>query len=587
MTKPLGPSPIGVPKLAPRGSAPALEPPSETRSSARFPADDTKGPPSAQHVPPVARGGPESNLIAARQAAFSKPPEALAELLADQSLQAAAFVEKLLDAVTFFGGARIQPGHPYYAIAEQYGEAMLLANVARADAGLFETALRSGLFSAGAVQAAKGVVISLASTTLPPALLAQAFAMAGGDDLRLAAALAKLAPMPELSLRARTGAGPGIMDAVAKGYVEARAKLAELAPPSVAERLREDFKAQGSRMGGNLPFEQKASANIEEMATFHHFIPRRLALTEGAPVFSIFPGGIGTLNELFEVLRADRAVLFEARAFWQEAVEVLNQQWSARGLVDPARPPRMALADGPAEGLPFLLQAARETPARDVRAIVRNIESLRAELLEAPLALTKVEPAIAFLGGRRLSAGDAEVQTAGRLAERLAKRGLPSRLGGPGPLFDAVAAGTEAGSGPKVQAFLQESPALDVEALRARAQVGFVAQSAIAHKTLMYENTLGIVALPGGAGTMDEVFEIACLISTGNAPPRPIVLVGRDFWEPIIDAFEKAMDPASSDPDVMRAVKHGEFRRLFAIVDDEGSALTALTRIPSDKEGGS
>lgn len=587
MPKPLGPPPIGPAPLEARVSPRPVERLGSVPAPAGFSAEDAPGAPSPKLVPPAPKGGPASNLIAARQAHFSRPPETLAALLSDQSAQAAAFVGKLLDAVTFFGGARIQPGHPYYAVAEQYGEALLLANVARTEAGLFEAALRSGLFSAGAVQAAKGVVVSLATQALPPPLLAQAFATAGGDDARLAAALAKLAPLPELSLRARTGAGPGIMDAVAKGYVEARAKLATLAPPRVAERLLREFKAQGSRMGGNLPFEQKASPYIEEMDVFHHFIPRRLALTEGAPVFSIFPGGIGTLNELFEVLRADRAVLFEARAFWQEAVDVLETQWRARGLVDPARPPRMAVADGPAEGLPMLLAAARETDARDVRGILRNIEALSQELQAAPGALAGFEPAVSFVGGRRLASSDPEVHTAGALAETLARAGLPVRLGGPGALFDAVVAGTRAGDGPRPQAFLLDGPDLDHAAVEARAEVGFVAQSAITHKPLMYENTLGMVALPGGVGTMDEVFELACLISTGNAPPRPIVLVGRDFWAPIIDAFERTMDPASSDPAVMRAVKQGEFRRLFTLVDDAESARAALAPARAAKEDAS
>jgi hypothetical protein len=149
-------------------------------------------------------------------------------------------------------------------------------------------------------------------------------------------------------------------------------------------------------------------------------------------------------------------------------------------------------------------------------------------------------------------------------------------LGGPGALFDAASAGNTRGGGEKIQAFLYDEGRLDLEAMKRRAQVGYVAGSAIAQKPLLYENNLGIVALPGGPGTLDEVFEIACLISTGNAPRRPIVLVGRDFWQPIIDAFERAMDPASTDPGVMRAVKQGEFQRLFTVVDTKEEARLAL-----------
>lgn len=534
-------------------------------------------PPTQQpHEAPVAKGGPSSNLIAARQSAFSRPAESLAVLLADQSKQAASFLEHMLDALTFFGGARIQPGHPHYQIAEAYGEALLLANVAPIDAGLFSKALKSGLFSTGAVSAAKAVVTSLAAASLPPAQLAHAFSVAGGDPERLAGALAQLIPPAELNLRPRTGAGPGIMHAVAKGYVEARTKLLGLAPPAAAKELAAGLKAQGSRMGGNLPFEQKASDAIEDMGIFLHFIPRRLALTEGAPAFSIFPGGIGTLNELFEVMRMDRTVVFEGRAFWSDAVERLQHNWNARGLVDPAEPPSIAFADGVSEGLPVILEAIHAAGPKNVRSIVADIESLSHDLHEGPMALKEVATAVTFVGGKRLRPSDPEVHAARALAEQLGRSQVPMRLGGPGALFDAVHSGNQSAQGPSLQAFLLDDGKLDRASVEKRADVGYVAKSAIAHKPLMYENNVGIVALPGGVGTMDEVFEIACLISTGNAPKRPLVLVGREFWAPLIDAFEKAMDPASTDPAVMRAVAKGEFRRLFDIVDTADEARAAL-----------
>jgi uncharacterized protein (TIGR00730 family) len=48
---------------------------------------------------------------------------------------------------------------------------------------------------------------------------------------------------------------------------------------------------------------------------------------------------------------------------------------------------------------------------------------------------------------------------------------------------------------------------------------------------ILRKNSIAYVLMPGGFGTMDEIFEVLTLIQTGKLPPRPIVCMGTDYWK--------------------------------------------------------
>ena len=54
-------------------------------------------------------------------------------------------------------------------------------------------------------------------------------------------------------------------------------------------------------------------------------------------------------------------------------------------------------------------------------------------------------------------------------------------------------------------------------------------------KVMLVKYSYAFIALPGGFGTLDEIFEVAMLIQTGKIKRFPIVLIGRDYWEPLIE----------------------------------------------------
>lgn len=541
---------------------------------------------------PVATTNPAAGLFALRaDKPFSKPPGELGPMLHDEVKRACKFVDELIFGLTFFGGARVAEDDPVFELGKHWGEGVFLANVLSKDEVLGTQAIASGLFSAEAVSAAKGAALGVAAGVYGADSLNQALIAGGGvsGDDALASALAHLAGrsvdpknaklIAGLEARPRTGAGPGMMHAVPLGYVSARDKLLKLFPDA-AKAIVADLEAQGSRMAGKLPDEQKESDAIEKMGYFKHFISRRLALTEGTAGFVVFPGGIGTLNELFEVMREDRPVLFDGKEFWGGITDVMVQQWKARGLVAEADLDCFRVEDGVQDGLPWLLE--RATSGRvDSDTLAKKGADVGVELERGLKTLSALKPAVTFVGGRLLKGRDPEVAIAAQIAERITQQGVPARIGGDGALLNAVHRGVrKSDADAPIQALLFDHGDLDQTDTKAKAEIHEVVHSAIAHKLLMYENTEAIVALPGGKGTFDEVFEVLCLISTGNLPQRPLICVGKDFWKPLIDACKDAMTVPGR-----ALVREGYLDKFIQVVDsaDEAMALIDAHRAKSEE----
>jgi uncharacterized protein (TIGR00730 family) len=85
-------------------------------------------------------------------------------------------------------------------------------------------------------------------------------------------------------------------------------------------------------------------------------------------------------------------------------------------------------------------------------------------------------------------------------------------------------------------------------------------------KVLLFKYSLAFVALPGGLGTMDELFEALTLVQTGKIEPFPIVLLDSAYWQPVVELLGRMVTDRMVDPqdvnlvmvtdDVDEAVRH-------------------------------
>lgn len=67
-------------------------------------------------------------------------------------------------------------------------------------------------------------------------------------------------------------------------------------------------------------------------------------------------------------------------------------------------------------------------------------------------------------------------------------------------------------------------------------------------KTMLVKYSYAFVVMPGGAGTLDEMFETMTLIQTGKLKNFPIILMGRDFWQPLMDFVYKMAEEGTISP---------------------------------------
>ncbi len=125
-----------------------------------------------------------------------------------------------------------------------------------------------------------------------------------------------------------------------------------------------------------------------------------------------------------------------------------------------------------------------------------------------------------------------------KVGERLARTGFTTMTGGGPGIMEAAKSGCQ---GRWRELGRLQHPATSQQAGNPYLDVMVEFHYFFVRKVMLVKYSYAFIVLPGGFGTMDEIFETATLIQTGKMKDFPIVIMGEDYWRPLIKLLEEKM----------------------------------------------
>jgi len=194
---------------------------------------------------------------------------------------------------------------------------------------------------------------------------------------------------------------------------------------------------------------------------------------------------------------------------------------------------------------------------------------IMSEFVEGYETLSAIGPCISIFGSARTKENDPNYQLTVDIAEAIASSGYGIISGGGPGIMEAANRGAQKAAGISVGLNIelpfeqQANPYIDQDKL-----INF--QYFFVRKVMFVKYAQGFVVMPGGVGTLDELFEAYTLIQTDKVTKFPIILVGRSYWGGLIDWLketvlkEKNISPEDLD--------------IFELVDTKEEVMNCLNR---------
>jgi uncharacterized protein (TIGR00730 family) len=188
--------------------------------------------------------------------------------------------------------------------------------------------------------------------------------------------------------------------------------------------------------------------------------------------------------------------------------------------------------------LPRIPDPWRSAPAQMAQQTAREawrIFGIMSEFVEATERLASVQPAVSIFGSARIPAESPYYDCTEKIARLLSDAGFAVISGGGPGIMEAANKGAFAGKSPSIGLNIQLPHEQTANPYQ---DISQTFRHFFARKYMFVKIATAYVVLPGGFGTLDELLEALTLIQTGKSPRIPLILVGRDFWQGMLDWFQ-------------------------------------------------
>ncbi len=157
---------------------------------------------------------------------------------------------------------------------------------------------------------------------------------------------------------------------------------------------------------------------------------------------------------------------------------------------------------------------------------------IMAEFVEATERLASIRPAVSVFGSARIPSDHAYYMLTEEIARKLSDAGFSVISGGGPGIMEAANKGAYFGKSPSVGLNIQLPHEQSANVYQ---DISQTFQHFFARKVMFVKFAAAYVVMPGGFGTLDELFEALTLVQTGKIAGIPIILVGSTFWSGLAD----------------------------------------------------